>query len=97
MDEKNLSIILNILRHLNVKINLMQNSASTFSFCMDNKLHKLEPIVDALSKYFEVTYNRPLKLSTIKNYAEESLNELPEMSEILLLQKTRHTYQALYR
>ena len=75
----------------------MQNSASTFSFCMDNKLHKLDPIVEALSEYFDVSYNRPLKLSTIKNYTEESLNELPEMSEILLLQKTRHTYQALYR
>lgn len=97
IDEKSLSIILNILQHLNVKINLMQNSASTFSFCMDNKLHKLDPIVEALSEYFDVSYNRPLKLSTIKNYTEESLNELPEMSEILLLQKTRHTYQALYR
>ena len=97
MDEKSLSIILNELQKLNVKINLMQNSASTFSFCMDNKLHKLDPIIDALSKHFDVTYNRPLKLSTIKNYSEESLRELPEMDEILLLQKTRHTYQVLYR
>ncbi len=97
MDERRLSVILSVLEKLNVKINLMQNSAITFSFCMDNKLHKLDPIIEALSGDFDVTYNRPLKLSTVKNYTEEAFEELPVMNEILLLQKTRHTYQVLYR
>ena len=97
IDEKLLAIILSALDKLNVKINLMQNSALTFSFCMDNKSHKLDPILEALSSHFDVTYNRPLKLTTVKNYTDESLNELPEMGEILLLQKTRHTYQILHR
>jgi len=97
MDEKRLSIILSTLEKRNVKINLMQNSAVTFSFCMDNKPHKLDPILDALSHDFDITYNHPLKLITVKNYTEDALNELPEMNEILLLQKTRHTYQVLHR
>ncbi|MCP4459612.1 MAG: aspartate kinase [Cytophagales bacterium] len=97
MDEKRLSIILTALDKLNVKINLMQNSAATFSFCMDNKTHKLDPILEALSSDFEVTYNRPLKLITVKNYTEEALAKLPPIDEILLLQKTRNTYQVLHR
>jgi aspartate kinase len=97
MDEKRLSRILDVLYKLNVKINLMQNSALTFSFCMDNKEHKLEPIIQALSDEFSVSYNRPLHLTTVKNYSDEVLATLPAMSEVLLMQKTRHTYQVLYR
>ena len=97
MDEKRLSVIIGELDKLNVKINLMQNSALTFSFCMDNKEHKLEPIVTALSKSFVVSYNRPLKLTTIKNYTEAAIAELPKMNEVMLVQKTRNTYQALHR
>lgn len=97
MDEKRLSIILNALDKLNVKINLMQNSALTFSFCMDNKAHKLEPIIEALSPDFTVSYNRPLKLTTVKNYNEQVLKELPVSDEVVLEQKTRSTYQVLYR
>ncbi len=97
MDEKRLAVILSELDKLNVKINLMQNSALTFSFCMDNKEHKLEPIISALSEQFNVSYNRPLKLTTVKNYTDEALAELPKPSEEMLIQKTRLTYQILYR
>ena len=97
MDEKRLSLILDALDKLNVKINLMQNSALTFSFCMDNKLHKLEPIIEALSPTTTVSYNRPLKLTTVKNYSEKVLKELEISKEVVLEQKTRNTYQVLYR
>jgi aspartate kinase len=97
MDEKRLSIILDALDKLNVKINLMQNSALTFSFCMDNKSHKLEPIIEALSVNFSVSYNRPLKLTTVKNYSDLILQDLAISDEVVLEQKTRNTYQVLYR
>ncbi len=97
MDEKRLSIILNELDKLNVKINLMQNSALTFSFCMDNKEYKLDPIVTALSKKFNVSYNRPLRLTTIKNYTDAAMAEIDNSEEIILEQKTRSTYQVLFR
>lgn len=97
MDEKRLSIILGELDKLNVKINLMQNSALTFSFCMDNKEHKLAPIISALSEHFNVSYNRPLRLTTVKNYTDAALSELDQPEEEMLIQKSRNTYQVLYR
>ena len=42
MNEKKLGMILQVLDLLNIKINLMQNSALTFSFCIDNKEFKIE-------------------------------------------------------
>ena len=96
MDEDRLSTILAELNQLNVKINLMQNSALTFSFCMDNKEYKIEPIISALSKHFTVSYNRPLKLTTVKNYSESAISELSNIKEKILEQKTRSTYQVLH-
>jgi len=98
MDEKSLSIILGLLDNHNVKINLMQNSALTFSFCMDNKTYKLQPIVDALSKHFKVKYEAPLHLVTIKNYTEEALEQLDvQIKDEVLVQKTSSTFQVVFR
>jgi aspartate kinase len=96
MDEKKLGMILQSLDILNVKINLMQNSALTFSFCMDYKPHKLERILELLSKDFVLTHHEPLKLITVKNHTPEAIADLPKMEDILLEQKTRGTYQVLY-
>jgi aspartate kinase len=96
MDEKKLGMILQSLDILNIKINLMQNSALTFSFCMDYKPHKLERILELLAKDFVLTHHEPLKLITVKNHSPEALAALPEMNDILLEQKTKGTYQVLY-
>jgi aspartate kinase len=98
MDEKRLSLILAALDKQNVKINLMQNSALTFSFCMDNKAYKIEPLIDSLAGDFEVRYEEPLKLITIKNYDDRALKALPvQVGEQVLVQKTPATYQIVYR
>jgi len=98
MDEKRLSIILDALDKLNVKINLMQNSALTFSFCMDNKSYKLEPVTRALSDHFVVSHEEPLNLITVKNYTEEALEALPvKAGDEVLVQKTPATYQVVYK
>lgn len=98
MDEKRLSIILDALDKLNVKINLMQNSALTFSFCMDNKSYKLEPVTSALSEHFVVSHEEPLNLITVKNYTPEALEALPvKVGDEVLVQKTPATYQVVYK
>ncbi len=97
MNEKKLGSILQALDHLNVKINLMQASALTFSFCMDHKAYKIDRIIEFLSKDFLLSKELQLKLVTVKNYTDDALRQLPEMKEIILEQKTKSTYQALYR
>lgn len=96
MDEKKLGMILQSLDHLNIKINLMQNSALTFSFCLDHKTHKLERIRELLSRDFLLTHHEPLKLVTVKNYTPEALKEFANLEDIWLEQKTPTTYQVVY-
>ncbi|MEM6831199.1 MAG: aspartate kinase [Bacteroidota bacterium] len=97
MNEQKLGLILQVLDLLNIKINLMQNSALTFSFCIDNKDFKARRIKELLNRDFILTFEESLNLATIKNYRAESFNQLPEEREVLMEQKTASNYQVLYR
>ncbi|WP_462251557.1 aspartate kinase [Ekhidna sp.] len=97
MNEKKLGLILQVLDLLNIKINLMQNSALTFSFCIDNKEFKSRRIKELLNRDFILSFDSPLNLATIKNYTSESFNMLPEDRSIIMEQKTANNYQVLYR
>ncbi|GAB4245898.1 MAG: aspartate kinase [Ekhidna sp.] len=97
MDEKKLGTILQVLDLLNIKINLMQNSALTFSFCIDNKEFKSKRIKELLNRDFILSFKSPLSLATIKNYTPDSFNKLPWNRSVIMEQKTMDNYQVLYR
>lgn len=97
MNEQKLGLILQVLDLLNIKINLMQNSALTFSFCIDNKEFKSRRIKELLNRDFILNFDSPLNLATIKNYTSESFNKLPPDRSIIMEQKTANNYQVLYR
>ena len=97
MDEKKLVKIFQATSHANIKINLMHNSALTFTICMDDNMDKLEKLKDYLAGDFSVLYNEGLHLATIKNYESGSFSMLPAMGEKILEQQTRNNYQVLYR
>ncbi|MEM0938899.1 MAG: aspartate kinase [Bacteroidota bacterium] len=96
MEEKKLGIILQVLDLLNIKINLMQNSALTFSFCIDNKPFKAKRIKELLNRDFILSFEEPLSLATIKNYTSDAFNELPRNRLVIMEQKTAKNYQVLY-
>ena len=96
MDEKKLGLILNVLDLLNIKINLMQNSALTFSFCIDNKDFKSKRIKELLNRDFILSFDEELNLATIKNYTPDSFNQLPYDRTVMMEQKTANNYQVLY-
>ncbi|MEO9871895.1 aspartate kinase [Ekhidna sp.] len=97
MDEKKLGLILQVLDLLNIKINLMQNSALTFSFCIDYKEFKSKRIKELLNRDFILSFESELNLATIKNYTPDSFDKLPWDRTVIMEQKTINNYQVLYR
>ena len=96
--EQHLSAIFRHVSELRLKLNLMQNSAVSFSFCFDEAPGKFNKLVNLLRDQFHVHYNHGLVLFTVKNYDEDTLSKLiPEQSRLLLEQRTRTTYQAACR
>lgn len=91
--EEHLSWIFSVLSKYDISVNLMQNSAVSFSVCIDNKKNKVLDLVTELSTKFKVYYNNKVKLFTIRHYSEDSINKVIDGKSILLEQKSRNTVQ----
>lgn len=91
--EEHLSWIFSVLSKYDISVNLMQNSAVSFSVCVDNKKNKVLDLVTELSTKFKVYYNNKVKLFTIRNYSEDSINKVIDGKSVLLEQKSRNTVQ----
>ncbi|GAB2782535.1 aspartate kinase [Hymenobacter luteus] len=97
ISEENLEVIFGALAQVRLKINLMQNSAISFSVCTDFSAYRLEKLLAALREQFTIHYNTGLELYTIKNYDAASIRRLTEGRELLLEQRTRQTFQFVCR
>lgn len=89
--EENLSVIFGKLSALNIKINLMQNSALSFSILVDQKKLKRDEFLALFQSDYEVKYNENLSLVTIRHYDDHTIEQVTLDKEIILQQRTRHT------
>jgi aspartate kinase len=97
INEEQLGFIFNTLSEHNVKINVMQNSAISLSFCVDFRASKILKLIEQLSVSFEVYYNTGLTLITIKNYDQKVYQEYRNRQGVILEQSSRSTLQLLVK
>lgn len=95
--EGNLRDIFDALHQSRIKVNLMQNSAISFSICVNSDDRKLEVLRNLITADYEVRYNTSLQLMTIRHYNEAIIEQLTEGREILLEQRSRHTTRFVMR
>lgn len=91
--EDGLHTIFGLLSHMGLRTNLMQNSAISFSICIDNQPEKLHRLFTALGGDFRVKYNSGLELITIRYYDQKTIDKVVNKRKILLEQKSRLTVQ----
>jgi len=89
--EDNLSEIFECFSKIGIKISLMQNSAISFSVCVDNDSNRIDKILEMLSESYSVKYNDGLELLTIRHYDDATIQKLITDKEVLVEQKSRHT------
>ena len=93
--EDNLQVIFGMLNELGIRVNLMQNSALSFSICVDNRPQLVELLVERLKSMFRVRYNENLQLVTIRYYTQEVLDRIVAGRPVLLEQRSRLTEQVV--
>lgn len=93
--EDGLQTIFAVLAELNIRVNLMQNSALSFSVCIDDNELLLNQICDKLSSKFILRYNRGLQLVTIRYYTQQIIEQIVAGRPVLLQQRSRTTTQLL--
>lgn len=95
--EDKVSTIFDTLSSFGIKVNMMQNSALSFSVCFDKNDKLLQELIEALQQNYNVRYNDSLELITIRHYQADSLAKAIDISlyNVLIEQKSRITQQYL--
>ncbi len=91
--EDNISELFNLFHQYHIKVDLIQNSAISFSVCLDDKFGHFKELLQKLKSKFKVTYNTDVSLFTIRHFTHEAIQSLEKEKDILLKQITRETYQ----
>ena len=91
--EEHLSNIFLIFSKYNIRVNMMQHSAVSFSVCLDYDKYKIPNVLNELKMKFNVVFNEGLTLYTIRHYNQDSIERILNGKKLLLEQKTRNTIQ----
>ena len=95
--EKNISDIFAMLHKHKMKVDLIQNSAISFSVCVFDKFNKMEELLHELRGRFQVDHTADVSLYTIRHFQAESADFLLRKHELLLEQRTQETMQLVMR
>jgi len=92
--EDNISAIFALLHQYQMRVELLQNSAISFSVCINNKYGRLEELVTALRARFKVEVSEHVDLYTIRHFDREAIHRIKNYDRpILLEQRTQETAQ----
>lgn len=94
--EENLSTIFALFALFGVKINLMQNSAISFSVCVDAR-NTLTQLIEELQTEFSVRYNENVELLSIRHYKEDSLKPFVIGRKVMMEQRSRSMLQVVLK
>lgn len=91
--EENISDIFSLLHLYKMKVDVIQNSAISFSVCVDDLYNNLEKLLQHLKAKFNVTCHNNVSLYTIRHYNDVVIKELEKDKTLLLKQLTQGTVQ----
>jgi aspartate kinase len=80
-----------------MKVSLIQNTAISFSVCIEDKFGNFPELKTILSKKFKVSYNENVSLYTIRHFTEKAAQTVEENKEVLVKQISRETLQVVTR
>ncbi|MCY1485396.1 Lysine-sensitive aspartokinase 3 [compost metagenome] len=91
--EENISEIFGLFHEYKMKVSLIQNSAISFSVCIEDKFGNFNDLKNVLSKKFKVAYNDNVSLYTIRHFNEKAAEMVEKEKQVLLKQVSRETMQ----
>lgn len=91
--EENISEIFKLLHQYKMKVDVIQNSAISFSVCVDNIYNNLEKLLQHLRAKFKVEHYENVSLYTIRHYTDQAVKSVEAGKTILLKQLLQETVQ----
>ena len=95
--EDSISELFKLFHEHKMKVDLIQNSAISFSVCVDNKFGGLEALLNRLKSTFKIVHHENVSLYTIRHFNAKALASLQNGHEILLEQRGKETVQLVVK
>ncbi|WBX71367.1 aspartate kinase [Tenacibaculum retecalamus] len=93
MVESNISDVFEKLDEYKLKVNLIQNSAISFSVCVDDKYNNFDTFYDDLKNRFTIKSYKAVTLYTIRHFNEDAINEIRKKGKSIISQINTETAQ----
>ncbi|MBK8444864.1 MAG: aspartate kinase [Sphingobacteriales bacterium] len=94
IDGAQLGKIVSLLSKYNITPHLSQNSAISYTTCVTHN-HRIAELLDELSLYFDVRYQGPIEILTIRHFNDEVIAKQLGSRKVILQQKDDQT-ETLY-
>ncbi len=95
--EDSIGALFKLLHQYSMKVDLIQNSAISFSVCVDNRFKRLEELLPILKKQFKIACHEGVSLYTIRHFDTAAIQQLQNGHEILLEQRAKETLQLVVK
>lgn len=97
MMEDNIGDVFKWLHKHKMKVEMIQNSAISFSVCVNDKFNNLEALLAKLREKFSVKWNENVTLYTIRHFNPTEVKALAENKNVLLKQESKETVQLVIK
>ncbi|HLV93079.1 MAG TPA: aspartate kinase [Aequorivita sp.] len=97
MMEDNIAEVFKWLHEHKMKVELIQNSAISFSVCVNDKFGNLDALLKNLRENFRVKWNENVTLYTIRHFDPIEIKAFRENKNVLLRQETQETVQLVIK
>tara|TARA_B100001057_G_C22262115_1_gene723638 strand:- start:163 stop:480 length:318 start_codon:yes stop_codon:yes gene_type:complete len=89
--EDNISHIFKLLHSYKMKVHLIQNSAISFSVCIENTFNNLNELILKLKAKYNIVLYDKVSIYTIRNYDNGSITKIEKDKLVLIKQITPNT------
>ena len=93
--EENISDIFKLFHKYQLKVNLIQNSAISFSVCVDNNLNHFDLFYNEIKNMYKVSFVKNVDLFTVRHFTENSLEGIYKLGTTLVTQINKNTAQII--
>ncbi|MAJ32837.1 MAG: aspartate kinase [Flavobacteriaceae bacterium] len=98
MVEEHFSALFQLFAKHRLKVDLIQNSAISFSVCLDNRFEGFQQLLPDLEQEFKVQYQKDVLLYTIRHANEDSTKTvLQKNDKVLVEQRNGETLQLVVK
>ena len=97
MVEDNISEVFKKLHEYKLKVNLIQNSAISFSVCVEDKYNRYKDFYNDLKEAFVIKAYENTTLYTIRHFDDEALEFIKKRGEVVIRQINTETAQLVIK